>query len=327
MKKKNPQFGALCLIAVLVLLVAGIISIRWDGASEDVSSAPDETVFGNGKTVVRDGVSYYPRQDITTIMLLGIDETGPVMSSGSYRNRGEADAVMLLILDKKDESYTVLCLNRDTMLEMDTLGVRGEPDGTAYGQLALSHTYGSGLEDSCENVKSTLTRFLPGLFVDYYVALNMDAISMVNDLVGGVEVTVQDDFSAVDTSLKKGTVKLQGDQALTFVRARKDVGSQLNITRMDRHEQYMKGLMEAVTKKLEESDTFALELYEQVEAYMVTDCSVNVISGLMQRCADYTLKEIVSPEGKNSLGDEFYEFHVDNEKLDALTLRLFYAPK
>ena len=60
---------------------------------------------------------------------------------------------------------------------------------------------------------------------------------------------------------------------------------------------------------------------------MVTDCSVNVINGLMQRCADYTLKEIVSPKGTNTRGEEYYEFLVDEEALDQLALRLLYAPK
>lgn len=327
MNKKRPLLGVAGLILALLLVLAGMIcGLRyWESTNLYTPSGEEET--GSTKTIIRDGVAYYPRQNITTVMLLGIDETGPVKSSGSYRNKGEADVVMLLILDQEDETYTVLALNRDTMLEMDTLGVRGEFAGTAYGQLALAHTFGSGLEDSCENVKNTLTNFLPGLFVDHYLALNMDAIGIVTDLVGGVQVTIQDDFSAVDSSLGTGTVVLSGEQALNFVRARKDVGSQLNITRMSRHEEFMKGLMEALNARMEENDSFVLDLYDQVDEYMVTDCSVNVINGLMQRCADYTLKEIVSPKGTNTRGEEYYEFLVDEEALDQLALRLLYAPK
>ena len=33
------------------------------------------------KTVTRDGVDYYPRQDITTVLVMGIDQTGPVQLS------------------------------------------------------------------------------------------------------------------------------------------------------------------------------------------------------------------------------------------------------
>jgi len=64
-----------------------------------------------------------------------------------------------------------------------------------------------------------------------------------------------------------------------------------------------------------------------MEAYIVTDSSATVISSLMERCSDYTLKEIVIPEGENVLTEEYYEFYVNEETLEDLTLRLFYAPK
>lgn len=314
-------------IVFLVLSLAGIFGgLRYLESAKYTQmtlEAPEMTK----KTVTVNGVEYYPRQDITVLMLLGIDETGPVVSSGSYRNSGEADVVMLLVLDQTEETYTVLCLNRDTMLEMDMLGVRGEYAGTGYGQLALAHTFGSGLEDSCENVRSTLMNFLPGLTVDHYVALNMDAVTIVNDLAGGVTVTVTDDFSSVDPTLKKGTVTLRGDQAMAFVRSRKDVSDQLNISRMERHKAYMAGLEQAVKEKMGQSDTFALELYEGITAYMVTDCSMTVFSSLMEHCADYTLKEILTLPGENVRGELYYEFYPDQGKLNELALRLFYAPK
>ena len=36
---------------------------------------------------------------------------------------------------------------------------------------------------------------------------------------------------------------------------------------------------------------------------------------------------MVTPEGENVIGDEYYEFYPDEEKLDELIVRLFYAPK
>lgn len=323
-KRKNAKKTAyFCIILILVL---GMIYSGFRILESAV--LPDETdAIRTSKTITRAGVDYFPRQDIIVIMALGIDERGPVVSSGSYRNAGEADAVSLLVLDQRDESYTVLCLNRDTMLEMPVLGLGGKQAGTFYGQLALAHTYGEGLADSCENTKKAVSDFLNGITIDHYVALNMDAIGIVNDAVGGVTVNVTDDFSKVDPSISMGTVSLSADQALTYVQTRQNVGDQLSITRMGRHEEYMQGLMKAMQKKLESSDDFVFKLHDQVEEYMVTDCSVNVISGLMERCADYTLKEILSPEGTNVLGEEFFEFYADEEKLDEMILRLFYAPK
>ena len=315
--------AALILILVLVMIYSGLRILE----STVFFDETDETSTAQTKTITRDGVEYFPRQDITVILVMGIDEEGPVKDSGSYRNNGEADMVAAVILDQKDETYSVLTLNRDMMLDMPVLGIGGRRAGSFYGQLALSHTYGSGLADSAENTRNTVSDLLYGIKIDHYVAMNMDAIGILNDAVGGVTVTVTDDFSQVDESLSLGEVTLNRAQALTFVRTRQDVGNQLNLSRMERHKEYLKGLSQALNEKMDGSETFAAEIYEQMVNYMVTDCSVNVVTGLLQRCADYSLKEIVSVEGENKLGEEYYEFYANEEKLDTLILQLFYAPK
>ena len=323
-RKRNSRLAAaaLILILVLVMIYSGLRILE-----STVFFTKQEEAAVPTKTITRSGVDYFPRQDITVILVMGIDEEGPVKDSGSYRNNGEADMVAAVILDQTDETYTVLALNRDMMLEIPALGVGGRQAGTFYGQLALSHTYGSGLADSAENTRNTVSNLLYGINIDHYVAMNMDAIGILNDAVGGVTVTVRDDFSAVDESLTPGEVTLNREQALHYVRTRKDVGNQLNLSRMERHKEYLQGLSAALNRQLDDSDTFAAELYEEMSPYMVTDCSLNVVSGLMQRCADYSLKQILSMEGENVLGAEYYEFYADEEKLDALILELFYAPK
>lgn len=315
-------------VCTFLLLLAGLIFCGLQILESTVySGVSEEPETWESKTVTVDGIEYFPRQDITVVMALGIDETGPVVSSGSYRNHGEADAVMLVILNHADDSVTVLCLNRDTMVNMPILGIDGRKSGTAYAQLALSHTYGDGLESSCENTMKTVSTLLNDIVIDHYIAMNMDGISVLNDAVGGVTVTITDDFSGVDKSLTKGKMTLSGAQALTFVQTRKDVGNQLNVSRMNRHKEYMHGLLDALTSKVKEDDTFVAQLYEEISDYLVTDCSVNVISGLMNRCADYTLGEIITPKGENVLSENFYEFYLSEKDLNALVLHLFYAPK
>jgi LCP family protein required for cell wall assembly len=284
-------------------------------------------VQGTAKTILRDGKEYFPRQDITVVMVLGIDQYGPVESSHYYRNRGAADSIMLLVFDETDRKCSVVYVNRDTMLDMDVLGVRGEYAGTTYGQLALAHTYGTGLEDSCENVKNTLMNFMHGLTVDYYVAMNMDALPILNDAVGGVTVNVTDDFSKVNPTITMGELTLQGDQVIDYVRTRKDVGDQKNVTRMERQKEYVDGFLQKLIEKEQSDVEFALRLYEQVAPYVVTDCSSTTLSGMLDRYTEFELKEVVTPEGDNVIGEDYYEFYPDEEKLDELVVRLFYAPK
>ena len=320
---KGIVYLFILLILALVMLYSGLRIMESTVLhSEDVSADVIQT-----KTITRDGISYYPRQDITVMLVMGIDQMGPVQSSEYYRNNGSADSLMLLIFDETNEECTVLYLNRDTMLNMDVLGVRGEYAGTTYGQLALAHTYGNGLKDSCENVKNTLMNFMHGLSIDYYVAMNMDAIPILNDAVGGVTVTVVDDFSQVDSSIPMGEVTLKGNQVISFVRTRKNVGDQKNVTRMERQKEYVAAFLEVLREKEHEDVNFILKVYEKVAPYLVSDCSVNTLSGMVDRYVDYTIKGLVTPEGENHIGEEYYEFYVDEEKLDELIVSLFYAPK
>lgn len=325
MENKRPRSGVVfyCIVLVLVLLMlySGLRIL-------------ESTVFHKGqpsgstiesRTIVRGDISYYPRQDITVVMLIGIDQFGEMVDSGSYNNGGAADMIALIIFDETNKESRVLCLNRDTMMDIPVLGIGGKPAGSIYGQLALAHSYGSGLEDSCENTKKAVSDFLYGLTIDYYVSINMDAIKLLNDAVGGVTVTVTEDFSQVDGSLPVGEVTLMGDQAITFVRSRYGVGDQLNLSRMERQKDYMHGFMKSLGEK-KDSLTFATTTYEAVSPYMVTDCSSTVVNDLLQRYGDYPIVEIVSPEGENVMAD-YYQFYADEEKLDSLILRLFYAVK
>ena len=327
MKKKHAFLGAAKFFVLLILIIVMLYSGLQILESSVLYSAGESAETGTKKTITYNGKEYFPRQDITVMMVLGIDQFGPVTPSHYYRNEGSADSVMLLVFDETNHNCTVLYMNRDTMLHMDVLGVRGEYAGTAYGQLALAHTYGSGMEDSCLNVKNTLQNFIHGMSIDYYVAMNMDAIPILNDAVGGVTVNVTDDFSQVNPSITMGELTLKGNQVLDFVRTRKDVGDQKNVTRMERQKEYVDGFLRKLQNKEQEDIEFALKLYEAVAPYIVTDCSAETLSAMLDRYEEFAIAEVVMPEGENMIVDGHYAFYVDEKNLEELTIRLFYAPK
>lgn len=238
-------FACVTLILLFTACYSGLQILESVVSSREMGETPPVPT----KTIIRDGTAYYPRQDITVILLMGIDESGPVRSSESYDNTGEVDVAVLFICDETREQIRVLNLNRDTILEMPVLGVDGRRAGSITGQLALSHTYGSGLDDSCENTRTAVSDLLNGIRIDHYFAMNMDAVSILNDAVGGVGVTVTDDFSGIDPEFPTGTCILRGDQAITFLRSRKNLGDQLNISRMQRQNHYMEGFLTAFRRR------------------------------------------------------------------------------
>lgn len=313
-------------VQLLLMVLVGISIFNIVAELFPVSDTRPGTQI-DSKTIVKDGVAYYPRQDITVFMLIGIDKKGPKVDSGSYNNDGQADLISLIVFNKTHKSYKILLLNRDTMTDIPILGVGGRPAGTINAQLALAHNQGSGLHDSCENMKNALSKLLGNIPIDYYISMNLDAISILNDAVGGVEVDVKDDFSLIDPTIKKGKMLLNGEQALSFVQTRKDVGDQLNLSRMERHKAYMNGFFEAFIEKFSSSKSEAFKTYESIEDYIVTDCSESSLYALFDRYSMYKLKEVVSPAGTNTKGEKYMEFYPDEDALLDLTLKLFYSEK
>ena len=96
---------------------------------------------------------------------------------------------------------------------------------------------------------------------------------------------------------------------------------------MKRQEDYIKGFLQALLSKVDSDSGFALSAYEKIHPYIVTDMSTTVFSNILQRYADYDFTQIVTPAGENILTEKYYEFHLDEQKLDKLILQYFYAPK
>ena len=231
------------------------------------------------------------------------------------------------MFNNETETVDVISLNRDTIVDIPVLGIGGKPAGTIKGQLALAHTYGTGLEDSSRNLREAVSDLFYGIDINYYVTMNMDAIAILNDAVGGVTVNVTEDFSAVDPTITMGEVTLTGKQAISYVRSRSGVGDQMNLTRMERHKQYMDSFMDVFTVKLKGDKYFANDTYHALLDYMVTDCSPSSLTNILMQFSEYQIGEIITLDGENVKGAEFIEYHIDEEDLDRVILKYLYAPK
>lgn len=320
-RKLNIKNIVLAVLLVLfsALLVFSIIKLT------DALGGDEDELEHHSRVIERNGIRYYPKTDITTLLVIGTDSSGEVKESSYHSNDARADFVLLMIFNNTEKTYTVLNINRDTMLKMPVIGADGKNAGEIVGQLALSHTYGSGLGDSCENTKKAVSDLLYGLDINYYASFNMSAISYLNDAVGGVTVNVTDDFSAVDPSIPMGKVTLTGEQAFSYVRSRKGLGDQLNISRMNRQEEYMKGFVDAFGAKYSGNESSFLSLYDSISPYTVTDCSSTILSEFATRYSKYDFKGVMSLEGENNTENEFIEFYPNKDKLDEYIIKYLYS--
>ena len=327
MRRKRQTLVKALFACIALILVLGIVYSGLQILELTVFYGQEREFEVKTKTITYNGVKYYPRQDINVILMMGINQKGP--AHAEEPNYGTAaDMVALVVIDEKAESWSRLNLNRDAMVDMPMLDEEGKEIDVAYAQLGYAHTFGTGVEDSCENTRKTVSNLLGGVNIDYYISMNVDAIAMLNDAVGGVTVNIVDDFSAVDPSLPKGTVTLMGSQARSFVQSRMEVGDGLNLSRINRQKEYMHGFTESFRKTMETSDTeFVLNTYNKVAPYLVSDLPVSTLTSMVERYIDYPLSAIHSLKGENKLVNNYYEFTIDEDHLEQLRLELFYAPK
>lgn len=326
--------GTAAILAVVLVLLAGMLWLqRWENtqdapvsSSGEASSVEADAPVDGREITYYNGAAYARREDLETVLLLGVDKFEGETPEG-YLNNQQADFLLLLVMDKQHETCTPIQLNRDTMTQIQILGVTGEPAGTFTGQLALAHTYGSGEEDSCENTVLAVENLLYGMEIDHYVSLTMDGVALLNDLVGGVTVEVLDDFSGIDDSLVQGkTVTLQGQQALTYVRSRGGLEDSSNLRRMERQRQYLAALQQQLKAAVQQEDGFTLDALLQLNEYMVSDCTVNQLSDLGDSLAAYQVSDILTTPGDAQEGEEFMEFTVDEAALQQLVMDVFYEP-
>ena len=325
-----PQ-AILGLLAVLVFFLAGMLMIgRLEESgqrkpSDNSWAAPEEAgVYYQGRW-------YVPRQNVETVLVLGLDrsEEENIPVSGDY---AQSDFILLLAIDRTAKRCTPILLNRDTLAEIRDFDQYGQPSGTYPAQLALAYAHAQACtgneKTACMAAVDAVSGLLYDVRIDHYVTLTMDGLMILNDLAGGVTVGIRDDFSAVDPALVQGeTVTLLGEQALRYVRARWWVGDSTNLERMERQKEYLSALQAQLATLADRDEGFILNALLTVNEQMQSDCTAEQLARLAEDIRNFTTEDYITPEGEAVTGDKYVEFCVDEEKLQELVVREFYEPE
>ena len=322
--EKSIARPVLIIFLIICFFAATLFALYWwESANGD-----GEIVQTGSETVQYNGVDYVKKSNIETFLIMGLDTTEVETSADSYNNKMQADFLLLLIFDKDTQKSSAIHINRDTMTDMNILGVAGQKVGTVNGQIALSHTYGNGKGTSCRNTADAVSNLLNGIKVDHYLSVTMDFVPIFNDMVGGVEVTVLDDFTSVDPTLVKGeTVTLMGDQALLYVRTRRELADSSNSTRMIRQRQYLNALYEKTLQCIESDEQFIVSATLAMSDYVVTDRSATRLQELAKKMTEYEFTGINTIEGESRMGEKFVEFYASKDSITEVVMNLFYKIK
>ena len=346
--KRKPNIKRI-IIAVLLLLavIAGGLIISFfifrehgkkqlQGTNHRVirieEIVPVEDIEDDGSVNYKGG-KYVFNPDVMTFLFMGIDHRGELVDADEvtdYLKGGQADALILMVVNHKTKKVNLINVNRNAMAEMEVYSKDGELLDTEVKQICLAHGYGTGHEDSCERQVEAVSQLFNFLQINGYYSLELNGVAELNDYVDGVEVVVLENIPKGSDELKNGqgkTVTLMGEDAMRYVQYR-DVKSFNSVeSRMARQKQYISALFAKILDKTKEDPTFPVKLLDVLSDYTVTDLDSSKISYLATTCINYEFdtENIYTLSGETVENEEGYEeFYVDEDSLKDLIFELFY---
>ena len=276
------------------------------------------------------GKIYQYKDNLMNILCLGIDSRDGIAKEKTPGKAGQADCVILAVLDDEAKTIQLINISRDSMVPVHVYATDGSFVEDRTEQLALQYAYGNGRDWSCQLMEETVSELFYGLPIHGYCALSMNSIASLNDAVGGVTVTVPEELAELKPKLFTAgeTVTLKGDLAYHFVhdRAYKSADFASNNKRIARQKMYAIAFVNQLKQGMKEDMTLPVKLYQTAEKQMVTSISLDQAVYL---CTEYMncsfdTENIYTIDGEVTMGEKYAEFNVDDDALYQLILDVFY---
>ncbi|WP_416350219.1 LCP family protein [Mammaliicoccus lentus] len=224
---KKPKSAAFKIVTtiIIVLLIAFLIIIGYfvykffalgntihNPLDRDKSELRKNAVDTNG--------------DPISIALFGIDSD----STRSAEGGGErSDSIVLLSINPDKKKTVMVSIPRDTRAEI--------VGNDSVEKINHAYAYG-GPKMAINSVEK-----LMNVPVDHYATINMDGVKDLVDYAGGVNVTSNSTFTVKGKSYVKGQkYKLNGEEALAFIRSRKEEGAGGDFGRQERQQLVIQAL-------------------------------------------------------------------------------------
>lgn len=320
-KRLYKGLGIAAGVLILGIAVIGVVLGMADHYRINSDSSTDSR-----ETITYKNETYMKKGNLETYLIAGIDAPGKVEKVTEYDGTGQCDVLAVIVRDRSTDQCKLLSIDRNTITAVKSLDNDGTYLDTTDIQISLAHAMGFDQQVRAENTVDAVSHLLGDQTIDGYAMVNMGAIQVVNDMVGGVTVTIEDDFSDIDPSMKKGeTVTLMGEQAEKYVRSRKEVADGSNQNRMSRQSNYEEAFKPAFRSKYAENSKFPLEVYHAMEDYMTTNISAKKFCRLAILMSDENQDEKVAISGTYGLDeDDWQTFTPDEDSLQEAILELFY---
>lgn len=310
------------------MYTSGRSSIRDNRGEISTPESLVDAVEDDGMTVEYGGVRYRYNEDVVSLLFIGVDKN-TLQDNLGYGQNGQADSLFIATLDTKAGTVRVIPLPRESMVDVNMVGISGGYAGTEKAQLCLAYAYGNTGEESSENVARSVSRLLYGMPVDAYVAVDIDGVQVITDAVGGVPITVRDSFSYQGHTFRAGeNVTLNGKEAILYTRYRAEdmMGS---TQRLKRQQQFLEAFFQQVSSQIKKDFTLLSTYYSKAKPYIVSDLSLSEITYLASSVlfgAGSGGVEYLSISGEVTQGEKYVEFYPEETSVYETVLKAFYKP-
>ncbi|MFC1412150.1 LCP family protein [Streptacidiphilus sp. N1-12] len=179
------------------------------------------------------------------ILLLGSDSRSGgngKLAGGATDGTARSDTAMVIHVNQAHDHADIVSIPRDTLVSRPAC-VSAQGGGTVAA--SDSAMFNSAYEVGGPACAVKTVELMTGLRMDHYVELDFSGFAKLIDALGGVTVTTTVDINDTDSGLhlKAGTTKLNGTEALAFVRTRHGVGDGSDLGRIGLQQQMMKSIL------------------------------------------------------------------------------------
>ena len=342
MKSASSSRRTLLSVLVIVLVIAVIFTVffllersennRESAQLKTEAEQMNRTLWTDENTLLIDGDTFGFDHRLETFLFVGTDASGgQQMADDKMKRQPMADFILLMVLDHTRNTIGYLQLDRNTIVRIPMLDEEGKFSTYRNMQLCTAHWFGGTQEMAAENLVKTVRNYLGELEnIDGYYIISMDDIQKLNNAVGGVDITLEEDLTDADPAFTKGaTVHLTDEQAERYIRARMNVSDGTNASRMNRQRSYMTGLFSSVRQKCEKDPQFALSLWDTLHSAAFTNMNGNDFSRIAQKLIKGEDLGIRTVEGEVKIGyllgdgEPHEEFYPSMDSLKAQLIDLF----
>ena len=297
------------------------------GQLNDETKETEEPLELEEGQILVEGEVWEYNKDILTFLCMGVDSRSGIEQEKTPGKAGQADALLMMVVNPRKEEINVIAINRDTMTDIEIYDTAGMYLEEQKGQITLQYAYGDGREKSCQLMEAAVSELFYGIPIHGYGALDMQSIATLNDAVGGVEVTVLEDMTKFRKNWTEGTqVTLQGEDALLYIQRRDVANLGTNLGRVERQKQYLTAYVKKLKNKMKEDVTFPVTLLGKIQKHMITSLTIKEITYLADTLLGYefSMENIIGIPGESRMGEKHEEFYVDDAALKQIVIDVFY---